>query len=71
MLTFIVSSDLLRILIEVDVVRHDFISPNMFLTYEKRHKWHYLLKQRVDEVLIFKQFDTKPDIKARCKSDSL
>ena len=54
-------------LVEADVVRRDNVSSNMFLTYEKDHKWHYLEKHRADEVLIFKQFDTRTDVNARCK----
>lgn len=54
-------------LIEADVVRRDYISSNMFLKYDEDHKWHYLDKQQANEILIFKQFDTRIDVDARCK----
>lgn len=54
-------------LIEADVVRRDYVSSNMFLKYDEAHKWHYLDKQQMDEVLIFKQFDTRTDVDAHCE----
>ena len=55
-------------LVEADVVRRNYISSNIFLMYDQGQKWHYLHKQQSDEVLIFKQFDTRLDVSARRKS---
>ena len=48
-------------------MRRDYESSNIFLTYDTDHKWHYLDRQQADEVLIFKQFDTRADVKANCE----
>ena len=54
-------------LVEADIVRRDYESSNIFLTYDTDHRWHYLDRQQADEVLIFKQFDTRADVKANCE----
>ncbi|MCJ1361286.1 hypothetical protein MMC16_000384 [Acarospora aff. strigata] len=53
-------------LIETDTVRRDYIGSNMFALHRETQAWYYLHKQQADEVLIFKQFDSHPDVEARC-----
>jgi len=46
-------------LVETDTVRRNYQGANMYMIHREGHKWYFLGKQQVDEVLIFKQFDTK------------
>jgi hypothetical protein len=60
-------------LLETDVVREDFethVGSNMFALYRQECRWHYLSKQRPDEVWIFKQFDSDEGVPARCTYSS-
>ncbi|KAA6413645.1 MAG: hypothetical protein FRX48_02006 [Lasallia pustulata] len=52
-------------LVETDTVRRDYVGSNMFVLHQERHKWYYLSKHNVDEVLVLKQFDSSPDVDAR------
>lgn len=56
-------------LLATDVVREDFqeyVGSNMFALYTERSRWHYISKQKPDEVWMFKQYDSDAGIAARC-----
>ena len=46
-------------LVETDNIRRTYQSANMYMMHRENHKWCFLKKQDVNEVLIFKQFDTE------------
>ncbi|TEY29811.1 hypothetical protein BOTCAL_0918g00040 [Botryotinia calthae] len=46
-------------LVETDNIRRTYQSANMYMMHRENHKWYFLKKQDVNEVLIFKQFDTE------------
>ena len=54
-------------LVETDIVRIGSLSSNMFAMHRSRNRWYYLHQQKPGEVLIFKQFDTKSEVEARCE----
>ncbi|CAG8983148.1 hypothetical protein HYALB_00004591 [Hymenoscyphus albidus] len=51
-------------LVETDIVRAGHLSSNLYIIHRNSNRWHYLPQQKLDEVWIFKQFDTKPDVRA-------
>ena len=53
--------------LDTDQVRATYIGSSMFMMKNETMKWYFLRRQRPDEVLLFKQFDSKDDVKARCK----
>ena len=52
--------------IAADIVRDSYVGETAWLKYNANVKWHYLSKHRVDEVTIFKNFDSKPGV-TKCK----
>lgn len=54
-------------LIETDHVRRQYIGGAMNAMYNEKYKWYYLHKQKSNEVLILKQFDSSDDVKAKCE----
>lgn len=57
-------------LVETDTIRRSFIGSNLYAKYRDTQKWYYLKRQQPDEVLIFKQFDSKPEVQAARKLNS-
>ena len=51
-----------------DVVRRDFIGNLLWVLPNAFHKWYYLGKQRPDEVLLMKMFDSALETNAKCKT---
>ncbi|KAI1251513.1 hypothetical protein MGN70_006081 [Eutypa lata] len=51
-------------LVETDSVRQGSISTNYYVKYHENQRWYFLRRQSPDEGLIFKHFDTKPEVKA-------
>ncbi|PSN60877.1 methyltransferase CmcJ [Corynespora cassiicola Philippines] len=51
-------------MIETDSIRKDNISTNYYATFSTAQKWYYLHNQSPDEALIFKHFDSKPNVRA-------
>ncbi|KAF2022376.1 hypothetical protein BU24DRAFT_471539 [Aaosphaeria arxii CBS 175.79] len=51
--------------LDVDQVRKDYVGSSMFMMKNDSMRWHYLSNQRPDEVLLFKQFDSLDNAKAR------
>lgn len=45
-------------LVETDTVRRNYQGANMYMIHRDEHRWYFLRDQGIDEVLIFKQFDT-------------
>lgn len=58
-------------LIEVDLIRKDYIGATMYAKYRPGYKWYYLDQQRPDEVCLFKNFDSDAEVKAPSKSLAL
>lgn len=54
-------------LVETDVVRAAGQSSNLFAMHRTCNHWYYLSQQKPEEGLIFKQFDTKPDVQSKCE----
>ncbi|KAK1835679.1 hypothetical protein QBC39DRAFT_388621 [Podospora conica] len=54
-----------RDLAECDHVRRKFKGANMYLHFNPQHKWYYLGRQRPEEVLFLKMFDSDPAVKAQ------
>lgn len=55
-------------LIEVDLIRKDYIGSTMYSKYRPGYKWYYLDEQRPDEVCFFKNFDSNAEVKASSES---
>ncbi|CCF31749.1 methyltransferase CmcJ [Colletotrichum higginsianum] len=51
-------------LIEVDLIRKDYIGSTMFAKFRPGYSWYYLESQRPDEVCLFKNFDSQENSKA-------
>lgn len=54
-------------LLETDQVRRDNITTVYYTAYAKEQKWHFLERQTPEEVLIFKHFDSDPEVRSSCK----
>ncbi|KAK1779918.1 hypothetical protein QBC45DRAFT_464573 [Copromyces sp. CBS 386.78] len=53
-------------LVAVDHVRKNYEGEGLYPLYDEGMKWYYLNRQTKDEVLLFKTFDSKEEVKARC-----
>lgn len=52
-------------LVETGIIRTSYQGANMYMIYREEHKWYFLHKQQIDEVLTFKQFDAS-SVEAAC-----
>ncbi|KAI2462873.1 hypothetical protein F4781DRAFT_162577 [Annulohypoxylon bovei var. microspora] len=52
-------------LIECDHVRRHYIGSTMYLLDRPQHRWYYANNQSPDEIVIFKNFDSSEDVRAR------
>lgn len=52
---------------EADHVRRHYTGSTMYLMRNPKHRFYYMSKQRKDDVLIFKNFDSETCVKARCR----
>jgi hypothetical protein len=43
----------------------------MYLQYHENQQFYFMSKQSKDDVLIFKNFDSRKDVAANCKSGEL
>jgi hypothetical protein len=60
-------------LVESDMIRGDYTGTLLYPLYEpkKTRKWYYMSKQGVEDVLLFKSFDSKEgSVKCECNSHS-
>ncbi|KAI0538325.1 hypothetical protein GGR58DRAFT_501320 [Xylaria digitata] len=48
--------------VETDAVRRGFINTFYYSKYSENQKWYFLKNQTPDEALIFKHFDSDPDV---------
>lgn len=55
-------------LLEVDLIRSDYIGSTMYAKYRPGYKWYYLGQQRSDEVCLFKNFDSSDEVQAKSES---
>jgi hypothetical protein len=55
-------------LVAVDIVKREYAGETAFALPSPNYKWYYLSHQRPDEVLLFKNFDSKKDCVARGKT---
>ncbi|KAI1362816.1 hypothetical protein F5Y08DRAFT_310969 [Xylaria arbuscula] len=49
-------------LVSSDRVRRNYTGGTTFVLEDSKHKWFYLDKQQVDEVAVFKNFDSDPEV---------
>ncbi len=54
-------------LVEADHIRRHYMGSTMYLMPEENQKFYYMSRQNKEDVLIFKNFDSSPDVRARCK----
>ena len=54
-------------LVETDHVRRQYSGSTLYLMRNPNQRFYYMSKQSKDEVLIFKNFDSQPEVKATCK----
>ncbi|KAI0426340.1 hypothetical protein F5Y09DRAFT_351341 [Xylaria sp. FL1042] len=52
-------------LLVADHVTRDYVGETIYPLYDENTRWHYLSDQRVDEILIFKIFDSDESMPAR------
>jgi hypothetical protein len=52
----------------VDHIRRGYIGETVFPLYSASNRWHYLRNQSKDEVILFKMFDTREKVAARCEN---
>ncbi|KPM42905.1 hypothetical protein AK830_g3630 [Neonectria ditissima] len=53
-------------LVEVDVVRHSYIGESYYPLQDDDYRWYLVSKQRSNEVLLFKMFDSDVGVNAKC-----
>lgn len=51
-------------LLEVDLIRKEYIGATMYAKYRPGYKWYYVEQQTADEVCLFKNFDSDGSVKA-------
>lgn len=54
-------------LVETDHVRRHYSGSTFYLMHNPAQRFYYMSKQSKNEVLIFKNFDSKPDVEAKCR----
>lgn len=54
-------------LVETDHVRRQYSGSTLYMMHNPAQRFYYMSKQSKNEVLIFKNFDSKPDVEAKCK----
>lgn len=54
-------------LVQADHIRRKFKGETLFTYYSPHHKWYYVSKQTPDEVILFKNFDSDPNVKAQSR----
>lgn len=52
-------------LLEVDLIRKDYIGYTMYATYRSGYKWYFLDRQKPYEVCLFKNFDSDTTVDAQ------
>lgn len=52
-------------LLEVDLIRKDYIGSTMYAKYRDGFRWYYLENQKPEEVCFFKNFDSCTDVRAQ------
>lgn len=58
--------------VELDLIWPGYLGENLFLYFNPDYKLYFLNKQTRDEVLIFKQFDSKDDVaKSKCSLNAM
>jgi hypothetical protein len=55
-------------LVEADHIRRHYMGSTLYLMPSSKHRFYYMSKQSKDDVLIFKNFDSSPNVAASCKS---
>ncbi|CZR52359.1 uncharacterized protein PAC_02236 [Phialocephala subalpina] len=58
-------------LVEADHIRRHYMGSTMYLQHHESQQFYFMSKQSKDDVLIFKNFDSRKDVAANCKSDEL
>lgn len=53
-------------LVETDHVRRYYTGTTIYVLHNPKQRYYYMDKQSKEDVLIFKNFDSKEGIKARC-----
>lgn len=53
-------------LVASDFVRRQYQGETYFATFNDSHRWHFLSKQKPDEALLFKVYDSSDDVEAKC-----
>ncbi|KAJ5438682.1 uncharacterized protein N7458_009680 [Penicillium daleae] len=57
-------------MVELDLIWPGYLGENLFLYFNPDYKLYFLDKQTRDEVLIFKQFDSKDGVAKNCLQGS-
>lgn len=52
-------------LLEVDLIRKDYIGSTMYAKYRRGYKWYFLDRQQPAEVCLFKNFDSDATVEAK------
>ena len=55
-------------LVEADHIRRHYMGSTLYLMPNVKHRFYYMSKQSKNDVVIFKNFDSNPDVAASCKS---
>ena len=53
-------------LVEADHVRKHYNGSNYYAKPNHKYRWHYLSRQRKEEVTLLKMFDSDPEVEAKC-----
>lgn len=58
-------------LVECERIRRAFLGSTMYILYKEGIKWYYMSDQGVDDLLLFKTFDSDQSQPARCESNTV
>ena len=58
-------------LVEADHVRRHYTGSTMYLMHNPQQQFYYMSKQSKNDVLIFKNFDSKKGVSAQCEYGNL
>ncbi|KAK4504223.1 hypothetical protein PRZ48_005139 [Zasmidium cellare] len=53
-------------LINIDHVRRTYVGETQYAVHSPEYRWHYLSRQKKDEVIIMKMYDSAQDVPAKC-----
>ncbi|KAF4461082.1 7 alpha-cephem-methoxylase [Fusarium albosuccineum] len=53
-------------LVKVDIVRRTYLGESYYVLPHDQYKWYFINKQNIEDILLFKMYDSDENVKAKC-----